>query len=1008
MLNKKLITKSISLILVTFCLLQFLVIDSNADENPEYQWIEIYNKSKDDKSFAVTTDNYNNIIITGSSKVGLYEKCYTVKYDITGKKILELVSDYNYESRAYDVTVDSQNNIIIGGCCNNNDENWDYYIIKYDENGNMQWNRSYDNGNDDIIYGIKTDSNDNIIVTGKSSDDFLTIKLDKFGSELWNISYDISDDDCSYSIDIDSSDNIIITGYIKTGSSRDWCTIKYDTNGIMLWQKILAQFGNDYSTGVSIDSNDNIIVTGTCYKSANSDISVIKYDQNGNKIWQRFSDNGVVEYAEDVVVNSWDEIIVVGSYTATFEKLNFAVIKYDSEGNHLWSTFYDGHGEDDCAKGVTIDNYNKIIMTGYSKDYHFENSFVTIKYGEKPIANFTYLPSNPTTIDNIQFKDTSRDPAGILVSWFWDFGDGVVSALQNPIHKYNEIGIKTVSLTVRDDDGFQDTISYQIRVLNALPIANFTYKLTGSIQDTILFNDSSTDIDGNIVSWSWDFGDGNFSTGKITTHNYKNEGIFNVTLTVTDDDGGTDKKSRMIVPPPPKIDGLQVNDAKDGKLDITWNPINGYAYFNYYNIYRDGSALTTTSTNFYRDTGLTNGQSYSYQISAVNIYNMEGEKSNSVSCIPTATSTNNGGATGGGGNSYNILKNKPPFADASKKEPYIGFIDEEITFDGSLSYDSDGKIIFYHWNFGDGYSSSNEITTHSFSKKGTYNVILTVTDDDGETDTYKTTAVIKIPNRPPTDPVITGTNEGTKKVFYNYSVQSFDLDNDKIKYYFDWDDDKNSSSEFLSNGTIEKQAHMWNFSGKYVIDVYTSDNESFSGTTNYVVFIDAVEIYDSNESAIGYLIDDDSDGIYDRFYSYIVQKETIIKFLGENKYLIDVDGDGKWDYLYDSESRELTPYKADSSQKQQMKPLLILIFILLLIFIIILLIFIITGKGKLRKRKAEQLLSLFLVLLFFPVLNKNKKNLNQDKEMASLDNSDMMESEDVEAFVDDLPDIEEP
>ncbi|EMR74272.1 PDK repeat-containing protein, partial [Thermoplasmatales archaeon SCGC AB-539-N05] len=70
-----------------------------------------------------------------------------------------------------------------------------------------------------------------------------------------------------------------------------------------------------------------------------------------------------------------------------------------------------------------------------------------------PVANFTYTPATPTDLDTIQFNDTSTDSDGMVVSWYWDLGDGNTSTLQNLTHQYADNGTYTVTLTVWDDDG---------------------------------------------------------------------------------------------------------------------------------------------------------------------------------------------------------------------------------------------------------------------------------------------------------------------------------------------------------------------------------------------------------------------------------------------------------------------------------------------------------------------------------------------------------------------------
>jgi PKD repeat protein len=77
--------------------------------------------------------------------------------------------------------------------------------------------------------------------------------------------------------------------------------------------------------------------------------------------------------------------------------------------------------------------------------------------------------------------------------------------------------------------------------------------------------------------------------------------------------------------------------------------------------------------------------------------------------------------------------NDPPVADAGPDQTAL--VDEEITFDGNGSYDIDGIITTYDWDFGDGRTETGMTTTHTYETAGTYTVVLTVTDDGGLTGT---------------------------------------------------------------------------------------------------------------------------------------------------------------------------------------------------------------------------------------------------------------------------------
>jgi len=91
----------------------------------------------------------------------------------------------------------------------------------------------------------------------------------------------------------------------------------------------------------------------------------------------------------------------------------------------------------------------------------------------------------------------------------------------------------------------KDYVQYRLQA--EYPIADFSYSPPSpTTADTIQFTDLSSDPDGSVVSWFWDFGDGSTSTQQNPTHRYESAGTYTVTLTVTDDDGLTDSASENI------------------------------------------------------------------------------------------------------------------------------------------------------------------------------------------------------------------------------------------------------------------------------------------------------------------------------------------------------------------------------------------------------------------------------------------------------------------------------
>jgi len=308
------------------------------------------------------------------------------------------------------------------------------------------------------------------------------------------------------------------------------------------------------------------------------------------------------------------------------------------------------------------------------------------------------------------------------------------------------------------------------------------------------------------------------------------------------------------------------------------------------------------------DTGsMSEGTTYYWQIVAKDSFS-----TTSGPVWSFTTQTGGGSPPGGGGSSGGTTgggtTNNAPTANAGG--PYEGFTDVSLTFDGSKSTDSDGTIVSYAWNFGDGATGTGEKPIHTYTAIGTYTITLTVTDDDGATATNTTYATITgKPNIPPTAPEVTGLHYGSKNVDYTYTATSSDEDNDTIKYIFDWGDGETTTTEFLPSEVTTTQTHKWSAAGAYTIKVKANDNNTDSESTNYVVLIDAIFVKN-----IGYLLDEDGDGTYDAFYSNETGQKTDVEKQADGTYLINSDSDSDWDWTYDTITDTLTPYETPAGE----------------------------------------------------------------------------------------------
>lgn len=175
-----------------------------------------------------------------------------------------------------------------------------------------------------------------------------------------------------------------------------------------------------------------------------------------------------------------------------------------------------------------------------------------------------------------------------------------------------------------------------------------------------------------------------------------------------------------------------------------------------------------------------------------------------------------------------IPANILPIADSSAGAPYAGVIGEAIRFNASLSYDPDGFLIGWIWQFGDGIVADNVVIDHVYEKPGEYQVKLTVVDNRGGTNTQTFITEIEPHNLAPSEPIIIGPTVGVKNTEYIFAVVAYDDDNDPIQYLIEWGDGHFSESDVLPEGVPFIVPHTWESSGTFIIQASVDDGEAIS------------------------------------------------------------------------------------------------------------------------------------------------------------------------------------
>src|SRR5262245_41201287 len=189
------------------------------------------------------------------------------------------------------------------------------------------------------------------------------------GIPLWTNLYsgpanDLLDD--ARAIAMDANGNVAVTGHsLDNSSGSDYLTIKYSGAGVPLWtNRYSSPFNNDdQALAIAADSGGSFLVTGYSTSMGDIDYATIKYSSEGVPLWtNRY--NGT---ASAIAVDRSDTVFVTGRSPGTSGNFDYATIKYSGAGVPLWTNRYNGPGNaDDTANALAVDGDGNVFVTGAS------------------------------------------------------------------------------------------------------------------------------------------------------------------------------------------------------------------------------------------------------------------------------------------------------------------------------------------------------------------------------------------------------------------------------------------------------------------------------------------------------------------------------------------------------------------------------------------------------------------------------------------------------------------
>jgi gliding motility-associated-like protein len=341
-------------------------------------------------------------------------------------------------------------------------------------------------------------------------------------------------------------------------------------------------------------------------------------------------------------------------------------------------------------------------------------------------ADFSQDKTNGCLPVIVQFTNQS---IGTGLNYFWDFGNGNTSAIENPGAIYTSAGVYTVRLIITNNNGLSDTVVKQATVRAfANPDAAFTANTKGACAGTqIAFSDTSTVASAPIVGWQWNFGDGASTLAKAPHHTFATEGVFSVSLIITDSNGCKSFVNKA----------SYIKTTLPAKVSFTAD--------------NTGGCNTPLTVNFTNTSQLQAGQTYTYNwklgngdSTSVENPSLTYAQTGNYTVSLQVTDDNNCSVELTNKKFISIGKTKAAFTMDAKN----GCVPHTVKFTNTgTGIPSNATVV---WYFGNGDSAIGNSPKYKYTQAGTYSVTMAITSPSGCNDVLVKTDSITVLQSPVT------------------------------------------------------------------------------------------------------------------------------------------------------------------------------------------------------------------------------------------------------------------
>ena len=331
----------------------------------------IFSNTYNDASFdygryLIQTNDHGYLVAGNTSLLGDdYSNVLMLKVDHTGEQVWR--KDYTYSSNDRVNTVielEDGSLVMAGFSTSNTNSSKDLLIMRTDSEGNTEWQSIYGDTRDEIANSISSASDGGFIIAGEITNEntgnssCYLLKVNNNGEFEWDRSFGGSLNDQGFSLISANDGGFVITGVTRSqnDSSGDLWLIKVNNTGEILWEKTFG--GENFESGRSLQqtSDEGYIIVGQTesFGNGNNDAYLLKTDSQGNEIWSRTYGGSGTDQGR-YVVETLDQGYIISGYTDSYGSMggfNFWLIKTDSNGDLEWQEYYGGSGDDRAFCGI--------------------------------------------------------------------------------------------------------------------------------------------------------------------------------------------------------------------------------------------------------------------------------------------------------------------------------------------------------------------------------------------------------------------------------------------------------------------------------------------------------------------------------------------------------------------------------------------------------------------------------------------------------------------------------